>query len=101
MILPGDLPYLRWVLLKLLASEGGGYWAADGSMSRGLDSLGFGASMAQVRAALIWLGSVDAVETRTTGENISAILTQTGLDVVEGRQMLPGIKRPLHLDMEG
>jgi len=100
MILPADHPYLRWVLLKLLASNGGGYWAADGSLSRGLDAIGFGASMVQVRAGLVWLADVGAVEVKNAGENVSARLCQPGLDVVEGRQVLPGIKKPLHLDLE-
>ncbi|MGK2740550.1 VpaChn25_0724 family phage protein [Tepidicaulis sp. LMO-SS28] len=100
MILPADLPYLRWVLLKLLASQGGGYWAADGSLARGLDAIGFGASMPQVRVGLFWLADVNAAEIKTAGENVSARLTQAGLDVVEGRQVIPGIKKPLHLDLE-
>lgn len=100
MILQGDFPYLRWLLLKLLADEGGGYWAGDGSLSRGLDQLGFGATVDQVRVALAWLHGVEAIDLKKDGSTISGRITQSGLDVVEGRQVSPGIKRPLHMDVE-
>lgn len=100
MILPDDIPYLRWALLKLLASEGGGYWAADGTLMRALDKVGFGPSLDQVRGAIKWLSDQALVEMKTANESRSAMLLQPGLDVVEGRNLVPGVKRPLHLDLE-
>lgn len=100
MILPDDIPYLRWALLKLLASEGGGYWAADGTLMRALDKVGFGASIDQVRSAIKWLSDQALVQMKTANDTRSAMLAQSGLDVVEGRSLVPGVKRPLHLDLE-
>jgi len=100
MILPDDLPYLRWALLKLLASEGGGYWVADGTLMRALDKVGFGPSLDQTRSAMGWLADQGLVEMKTASGTRSAQLRQSGLDVVEGRCLVIGVKRPLHLELE-
>ncbi|MBI1262966.1 MAG: ArsR family transcriptional regulator [Rhizobiales bacterium] len=100
MILADDLPYLRWALMKLLASEGGGYWVGDGTLMRALDKVGFGPSLDQTRSAIGWLATQGLVEMKTTGETRQAMLLQPGLDIVEGRNIMPGVKHPLHLDLE-
>lgn len=100
MILVDDLPYLRWALMKLLASEGGGYWAADGTLMRALDKVGFGPSLDQARSAIKWLADQGLIEMKSANQSRSAMLLQAGLDVVEGRSTIPGVKRPLHLDLE-
>lgn len=101
MILPEDLPHLRWGLLMLLSDEGGGYWGSDHQLQRQLDKLDLRATLDQVRGALAWLRAQDLVVLQNgQAGTVSAMISQAGLDAAQGRSRVPGVRRPIHLDID-
>lgn len=101
MMSAADLPYLRWGVLRLLSDGGGGYWAADFTVSDQLNRMGLLATFDQVRGELGWLAGLGLVKSESlpVGGGVRAMLTRRGLDVVEGRSRVDGVRRPLHLDL--
>jgi len=84
----------RLVILRLL-KEATGYRLNDRVLQIGLGQVGHHASLDAIGADLEHLRDVGAVTMATIVDNVPvATLTDKGLDHVERRISLPGVKRP-------
>ena len=59
-----------------------------------LGAIGHGVSRDTVNADAVWLEEQGLVACEDLGGIIVVTLTQRGLDVAEGRAVVPGVKRP-------
>ena len=83
----------RIVILKELHLQGN-YALNDSILSQTLDAFGIFKSRDWLREELRWLEDVGAVTLTTVGSVIIAQLTSKGVEHVERRLVIPGIKRP-------
>jgi hypothetical protein len=64
-------------------------------LREGLTQLGFARSRAQMRVTLEWLKDAGLIKHEWFGETVLvAALTERGLDVAEGREIVKGVHRP-------
>lgn len=85
--------HLRIGILRVLASAPA-YSANESLLTDALHELGFGATRDQVRGELTWLKEQFLVSIEELGGLMIATVSQRGVDVVEGRAAVPGIKKP-------
>jgi hypothetical protein len=85
--------HLRLTILRLLAGAPG-YRANSSIMHSAAVEFGLGASRDQIKSELAWLSEQGAVQTTGVGGLVVATLTDRGLDVAEGRAVIPGVQRP-------
>ena len=86
----------RLVLLRGLEGASG-YTANSILLGRFCESMGVGASADRIRQDLAWLGEQSLVtfhEAPAPGAVVIATLTERGLDVANGRTVVPGVARP-------
>ncbi|SFZ85988.1 hypothetical protein SAMN02983003_3160 [Devosia enhydra] len=85
---------VRLIILKALADETNRS-LNDSLLQAVLETFGHSKTRDYVRNQITWLeAEVGAVKTRPAGSTIIATLTQDGLDHVEHRRVLQGVKRP-------
>ncbi|MEX2450923.1 MAG: ArsR family transcriptional regulator [Rhodospirillales bacterium] len=84
---------IRLSILSLLAKDQG-YSHNDRVLQRALEMLGHKVSADQVRTHLAWLADQGLVAVETVETFSIATLNQRGLDVAEGRALVPGVRRP-------
>ena len=96
-----DSPYARHqaadrrlVILRVLA-ESTGYQANEFTLEAVLDDMGHTVSNQQVHTELAWLAEQGLLDSRKVGGVTSATVTRRGLDVAQGKAVVPGVKRPL------
>lgn len=85
--------HLRITLLRLL-SESANYTINESILTDGTEPYGFTPSRDRVRTELYWLQEQGLVALDDDPGIIVACLTERGLDVVNARVVVPGIKRP-------
>ena len=84
----------RLAILRFLASDSD-YSLNDSIMQTALKSIGHGVSRDVIRVDFAWLAEQGIVTHDTAlGTVHVARLTERGLDVAEGRAVVPGIARP-------
>lgn len=83
----------RLILLKQLAMEVGNRLNSE-LMRLSLETFGIARTRDWVHAELRWLEDVGAVTITEAGSVLIAGLTQRGLDHVERRARIDGVKRP-------
>jgi len=83
----------RLLILKALASESD-YAISDVVMRGLLSEFGHGISMDVMHADLAWLQDVGLLSIEKAGRVVIATVTDRGVDVAEGRSIVPGIRRP-------
>ena len=83
----------RLVILRFLAEEPD-YRLNTCLLQAALESVGHRASRDLVNADAAWLRELDLVCHEAAGEVLVLKLTARGLDVVQGRAVVPGVKRP-------
>lgn len=85
--------HLRIAVLRVLASAPA--WRANSSiLCSAVDSLGLTATRDQIRGELAWLAEQRLVTTVDHSGLVVATLTERGVDVAEGRAVVPGVQRP-------
>ncbi|MFU8924911.1 ArsR family transcriptional regulator [Acinetobacter puyangensis] len=88
------LEEMRLVLLRLL-NEWASYRGNSSTLHSGLTHWGLDFSRDQVKTELHWLKDQGCVEIELDNPQVIVVkLTTRGQDVAEGRQRIPGIKRP-------
>ena len=86
----------RRLSLLLVLEQTPGFSANAFLLRDAIDSIyGHSASVDVVRTDLSWLAEQALVTTRTTGDVAMATLTTRGIDVVCGRAVVPGVKKPM------
>jgi hypothetical protein len=89
-----DRDNIRLIILQILKSSAG-YMANHMTILEALRKQGFGITRDQLVIELAWLDSTaDALVDRATGGVHICTLSGTGLDVVDGLSVIPGIRRP-------
>lgn len=85
----------RLCLIRALA-EDGDYTANDSFLAGILTAYGNGCSRDHLRAQLAWLEEQRLIRRSTPDEGRTVVVTLTdrGLDVAQGRAMVPGVQRP-------
>lgn len=83
----------RLLILRALAAAEG-YTLGERLVASFLRSMGHAASRAAVTADLDWLANEGLAQLQRTEGLTAARLTDRGLDVAEGRERHPGIRRP-------
>lgn len=83
----------RLVILRVLA-ESAAYTCNEYLIGSMLDGFGHVVGADRVRTDLAWLAEQGLIEVRDTADVQIATLTQRGLDVANGRAVVPGVKRP-------
>lgn len=83
----------RLVLLRALAAAAQ-YRANAYLLRRYCDHLGHVVSAIRIEADLVWLAEMDLVTLAQEGAVTVATLCPRGLDVSEGRSLIPGVARP-------
>lgn len=83
----------RLVILKGLEAAAQ-YRANVLLLGRYCDAVGHVVSADRIDADVAWLAEQGLVERETTGPIAVAKLTQRGLDVANGRAVVPGVQRP-------
>lgn len=86
--------HVRIAILRVLAAAPA--WRANSSiLHSATDSLGLTATRDQIRGELAWLAEQRLVTTVDhAGGLVVATLTERGVDVAEGRTVVPGVQRP-------
>ena len=84
---------IRLVILRFL-SEDAGFDLNESIIHSALGTLGHNVSRDRVRVELAWLAEQGLVSVREVMSVQIATLTSRGLDVAEGRAIVPGVKRP-------
>ena len=86
---------IRLIILKDLADPKSGGSTNTFLVQKSLERFSYRKSRDYIRNQLLWLeAEAGAVVTRTEGTETSAVITHSGRDHVEGRQVLNGIQRP-------
>ena len=83
----------RLLILRAL-SQAHKYTAAARLLRSFLDSLGRPVSSDLVEHDLAWLAEMGLITTARLGQETAATLLPRGLDVAEGRTVVPGVRRP-------
>lgn len=83
----------RLIILRELRSQNN-YALNDSLLSQTLDSFGITKSRDWLREELRWLDDVGAVKVTIAGSVVVAQLTAKGVEHVDRRLVIPGIKRP-------
>lgn len=84
----------RLAILRLLAADAA-YAINESVMQAALDPLGHRVGRDVVRGEFAWLKEQGLVEVEQVTDAVHvARLTSRGLDVAEGRAVVPGVKRP-------
>ncbi len=83
----------RCAFLRFLA-EDADYAMNTSLLQSALDAVGHGVSRDCVNADAAWLEEQGLVSCEDLGGIIVVKITQRGLDVAEGRAVVPGVKRP-------
>ena len=83
----------RCAFLRFLA-EDVDYAMNTSLLQSALDAVGHGVSRDCVNADAAWLAEQGLVSCEDLGGIIVVKITQRGLDVAEGRAVVPGVKRP-------
>lgn len=87
-------PNARLVILKALAEQND-YRLNDTILLAELNRFGFNKGKGFIRTQLTWLAEeAGALKLTKAGTAIIAELTETGVDHVERRQIIPGVARP-------
>jgi hypothetical protein len=84
---------LRLVVLRLL-SEVDGYEANSATLQAAVTEFGHRPSRDQVHTQLAWLQEQGLLKVTAVATVQIAALTARGLDVAQGRAVVPGVKRP-------
>jgi hypothetical protein len=85
--------HLRITLLRIL--QGAPAFHANSSILHSFaDGLGLSATRDQVRTEIAWLAEQGLVTSEDHDGLVVATLTDRGLDVAEGRTVVPGVQRP-------
>jgi Fe2+ or Zn2+ uptake regulation protein len=84
---------IRLVILRFLA-EDAGFDLNESIIHSALGTLGHNVSRDRVRVELAWLAEQGLVTVHEVVSVQIATLTGRGLDVAEGRALVPGVKRP-------
>ena len=84
----------RRLLLLQALSRAHKYTAAARLLRAFLDSLGRPVSVDLVESDLAWLAEIGLITTLSMGAETVATLLPRGLDVAEGRTVVPGVRRP-------
>jgi len=83
----------RLVILRLLA-EDADYRINSSIIQHGLDAFGHNISRDKLHTEMHWLAEQELINVDAVASVLVATLTQRGLDVVQGRATVPGVKRP-------
>ncbi|MBU2967072.1 ArsR family transcriptional regulator [Amphritea sp. 2_MG-2023] len=83
----------RLVLLRLLA-EDTDYKINSSILQQGLGMYGHSISRDKLHSEIAWLTEQDLVSYEELNSVQVVTLTQRGLDVAQGRAVVPGVKRP-------
>jgi hypothetical protein len=84
----------RLVVLQMLA-EDADYAANEHVLRRGADAYGHSISQDTLRGDIAWLTEQGLITTDTVGSTtLVAKITARGLDVAQGRAIVPGVQRP-------
>ena len=83
----------RCAFLRFLAGDVD-YAMNTSLLQSALDAVGHGVSRDCVNADVAWLEEQGLVSREDLGGIIVVKITQRGLDVAEGRAVVPGVKRP-------
>ncbi|WP_041725535.1 VpaChn25_0724 family phage protein [Megalodesulfovibrio gigas] len=83
----------RLVILRFL-SEAQGWHLNTAVLHTALDNYAHSVSRDQVETDAAWLAEQGLVTVEAVGPVRVATLTDRGLDVAEGRAVVPGVKRP-------
>lgn len=83
----------RLVLLRLLA-EDADYKINSSILQRGLELYGHSISRDKLHSEIAWLTEQDLVSYDELNSVQVVALTQRGLDVAQGKSIVPGVKRP-------
>ena len=83
----------RLVLLRLLA-EVADYKVNTSILQQGLELYGHTVSRDKLHTEIAWLAEQNLVQFDQLNTVKIVTLTQRGLDVAQGRSVVPGIKRP-------
>lgn len=85
--------HLRLAILRQL-SEVQGYRANCSILHSIMPKLGLAATRDQIRTELSWLAEQRLVSVEDLVGLLVATITERGIDVAEGRAVVPGIQRP-------
>ena len=85
--------YRRAILLRFL-SEDADYAMDTGLLKAALTSVGHGVPLRQVNEAAAWLEERGLAACEPLESALLVKITQRGLDVAAGDEIVPGIKRP-------
>lgn len=85
--------HLRITLLRLL-EEDPNYTMNESILTDGTEPYGFTPSRDRVRTELHWLREQGLVSLDDSPGIIVATITERGLDVVNSRTVVPGVRRP-------
>ena len=85
--------YRRAILLRFL-SEDADYARDTGRLKAALKSVGHGVPLRQVNEDAAWLEECGLVACETLESALVVKITQRGLDVATGDEVVPGVKRP-------
>ena len=83
----------RLVVLRFL-TEDPGYRLNTSVLHSALDAYGHGVSRDQVETDAAWLEEQGLITLEVVGPVRVATLTTRGVDVAQGRTVVPGVKRP-------
>jgi hypothetical protein len=83
----------RLVILRLLESTPG-YSANDSLLHLALEDFGHRVSREQVRADLAWMAARKLLVIEQIAGITIVTATSRGLDVAQGKAIVPGVKRP-------
>lgn len=84
----------RRLMVLLLLKESDQYSANEHLLRRALDNFGHNVGKDLLRTELAWLSEQGLLKTTATADVVVAKLTSRGLDVADGRALIPGIKVP-------
>ena len=85
--------YRRPILLRFL-SEDADYAMDTGLLKAALKSVGHGVPLRQVNEDAAWLEECGLVACENLESALLVKITQRGLDVATGDEVVPGVKRP-------
>ena len=83
----------RLAMLRFLSEEPD-YTLNLSLLQSALDAIGMKESRDVIRADAAWFGEVGLANLEEVGPVLVLALTERGLDVAEGRVVVPGVKRP-------
>ena len=84
----------RLCILSLLSAQPD-YQLNNGLLVRSLQSLGHGVSHDAMNGLLAWLEEQGLVTVEPINSGLKIVrITRRGLDVAEGRALVPGVRRP-------